>query len=185
MAHTVIETAARTFGAPLEAVFGAIRAQEAPAGDRNGVGRALSIKSIWGTPGAVGHQYLMRANWGVVDLEIVETILAIEPPTLLRLGQRPMRFLHYDADERLPPMDSERPRDPDALFRARYGEFPAMTEIEFSLHPSGEGTAVDMKISSSTQKPLGWLARRIYRKTVGQESRAIFDRIEAALARAG
>jgi len=178
--HHLTHTASRDFPAPPDAVYSAILHQNTTPADRSAFGAFLSITPVWGTLGSVGYQTLFRCNWSLVDLEMTEITLAATPPSLLRVSQRPQRFLLYKPTERLPPVGDMPPTNLEKAFASGFGSPPPTTEIQFDLRPSEIGTDLRLSIDLRMMEKPGWLKRR-WAKQIPRQVPAIFANITAAL----
>lgn len=171
----------RDFPTPPPAVYAAILNQTLIATDRSAIGAVLSITPVWGAPGAIGYQSVFRCNWGLVDLEMTEIILAATPPAMLRVSQRPQRLLRHDPAERLPPLGHEPPLDLEKTFAKAFGASPPTTEIQFDLTPIATGTSLRLSIDARMLDKPGWLQRRRWHRQAPAQANLVFARIAAAL----
>ena len=106
---------------PPDAVYDAILHQGLwPAADPTVPYAILSHTPVWGTPGTAGYQIVFRMNWGLVDLEMSEIILDAKRPSMIRVSQRPQRFLPYNPAQRLPPIGYSAPDNLEKAFAVAF-----------------------------------------------------------------
>lgn len=181
MALELTHFATQGICAPREKLFTAILSQDVSPASVHRPGAFLSIKSVWGKPGTIGHQSLARINWGAADLVMKETTLNLRPPELIELSQQPQALLPYDPAERLPPIGHETPANLDKIFASTYGTPPVTTIIRYDLEESDMGSLLRVTITARFETKPGWLKRRRWKQLVPAEINAIFARITAAL----
>lgn len=178
LSHQLSHEVVQDFTVPPEVLFENIFFQPAVTKTaRSDFGAYLSIYDIGGEPRNVGGQVLIRVNWGIIDLEIEETILEKVPPYTLRARQQAVRFLPYNPAERLPPIGDEVPENLDRMFARAYGTPPLTAEILYDLSEWNDGTRLNLKVEMKATKKPGWLGRRLWRKRMTQEAEVIFNRL--------
>lgn len=147
-------------------------------GDRDGPRKLLEIRPIWGNRGTVGAQTILRIPNGSFDIELLETIIAIDPPLHFAADQKPLRYLEYDPAERLPPLDIDT-RPADRAFRHDFGKEIPVRRFDLTLAPRQGGC--DLSLSLSGPKP-GRLLQRRWIKQTEKLCSALVDDIERQLA---
>lgn len=180
--HHLTHTTSRDFPAPPDAVYDAILRQgHWPAADPTALYAILSHTPVWGTPGTAGYQIVFRMNWGLVDLEMTEIILHAKRPSMIRVSQRPQRFLPYNPVQRLPPIGDSAPANLEKAFTSRFGPSPLTVELQYDLTPTPTGTALHASLDLRMMKKPGWLQRRRWPKQAAAEAEIALSRITAGL----
>lgn len=173
MATDLIYQEKFTFQASVEVVYDALWAGPG--------GKFLEIHHIAGQPGNVGHEQQVRCAYGGVDLLMIETITAATRPSHLRVTQRPDGLRRADPNERDIPFLDSVVEDLDAAFTAQFGTDPATTQIEYDLKQVGEETHVQIVVSTSMGKRLGWLRSRRWRKIIKKDVADIVSGINSRI----
>ena len=181
MTDTLFHQSTHYLDAAPRAVFDAVRVGARPADaqatDIDQIGALIHLRHIAGTPGQVGAQSLARFNYGALDLEMVETILVIDPAHRIVVEQLPDRFRLFDRTERSLPYGCEIPDDIQAAFDENYGDPATPTLITFQFSPKGDGTEILLTVEAENRPKRGWFGRRAWQKRVAAEARNIALRI--------
>ncbi|SEW25322.1 hypothetical protein SAMN04488515_1853 [Cognatiyoonia koreensis] len=168
------------FAAAIEDVYAALFAQSRaqPGGDP----LLLDVRDVSGTPGTAGFVQQARVNDGALDLILLETIIAIEPPRHLQVRQLPDALVRHDPGERDAPFLGTLVDDLDVEFTRKFGDPPAHTDLIYDLATVDSGTEVTITIDVPGVAKAGWLQRRFWRKAIRKEVARIKARITQAVA---
>lgn len=130
--------------------------------------RYLGSQHHWGPKDAIGQRRLVRVALDLFDYHHVETLLRYDPPAGLTVEQRPEKLTRFDPAERLPPVGSSDPGDPDAAFRSLFGKFPQPTRLTLDLVPNRHGTGVTLT-AARPQEGLAWWKRPLWTRSTARQ----------------
>jgi len=181
MSHVLNYEAVQEFPNRREDVYHAIMRQKITTADPNVLNAVLSIEHVSGTVGQVGYEVVVRTNWGSADLEVSEVTLTAVPHSVFRVSQQPYRLVTFNPKERRLPATVCMMDDLEAGFKQAFGATPPETEIQFDLHPTGNGTNLQISMRLLTDRKPNWFARRRWTKNIPIETEQIFARIKTAL----
>jgi len=168
------------FDAPIDTVFAQV-ARGTVDDRREAEGALLEIRQIVGTPGVPGFQQQVRVNYGALDLILIETLLASDPPFHMKVVQQPDALTRHDPSERTVPFASHLIEDLDTTFLDMFGDPPVETEISFDLSAQKAATEVLISVSLETVGRIGWFRNRKWQKRVKRQTDEIAARIESSL----
>ena len=132
----------------------------------------LSSQHVSGPAQMAGQTTIVRLAFGLFDYEHVETLLRYDRPNGLTIEQRPLRMTRYNPRERLPPVGSDYPGDPDKAFRRLFGEKPQALRFDFDLSEDADGTRVTVTATQSSEG-MGWFGRFLWKRSIRKNLRAI------------
>lgn len=136
-------------------------------------GALIEVRALTGTVGTIGRQVVARHNFGPLDIETIETLIAVTPGQRIVIEQCPDRFVVFDRNERMMGADDRIPDDIAGLFAQTYGDPPTATQMTFDLAPQANGTEILLTIEAKNRPRRGWWGKRQWEKAVAAEARAI------------
>ncbi|MBL4916420.1 hypothetical protein [Szabonella alba] len=137
----------------------------------NGV-RVLSSRHVSGSKETADLTTVVRVAYGVFDYEHVETLLRYDRPNGLTVELRPLRMTRYNPRERLPPVGSEYPGDPDKAFHRMFGKNPQPLRFDFDLSEEENRTHITVSATQSSDG-MGWLNRFLWKRSIQKQLRAL------------